>query len=312
MGNVLDGIKNVKNADKIIIGAKAYDEEEHKWGTIVGYEEESDDIIMENDDDYDSTWYVTPCFVHPIAEGYHLNIDEEVVVCYELGINALEQFYVPEYNKGFFDFEVTHDSDEYDCTNYNECVIETICKKLASDMQDMTNDEDGNFYGTIYYFFYHVLKTKANADKVAFIKEYVDADAERLYEQIVSNLVDIAFTNLLPCIDNIDNNEGERIANKIEKLPILDIIRISMATPYWLIRYRARLGVDKYSNTKNKYKVEGVHTEKLYVEVEAETWEEAKQIAQDKLNAYPISENADIILVNSESKVKHWSKKRNK
>lgn len=310
MANVINGIKGVKNADKFIIGVKAYDDKEHKWGTIVGYEEELDVVIME---DENGTWYVSPCFVYPIAEGYHLKINAVADVCYEVSEHFDFPYYVPYYNKDFYDFEVKNDS-EHDSTNYYDNVVGDICKKLASDMSDIVDNENNDeidCFNTAYMFFFSVLKTKANADKIAFIKKYVDADVEKLYTQIVSDLTNMALANLLPCFDRITIEERETITNKVKSLPFLDIIHLAKAKEdsEWLKARKKRMDVDKYFSKKKKYKVEGIYTEKLYVEVEAETWDNAKELAQNKLSNYPNS-NKNVSVAESNCKIKRWNKER--
>lgn len=311
---------NIKNADKQTIGALAYDIVNNQWGTIVSINK-NETITLKNDEYDMAKWDTYRENVYPVVKDCTLNVDDSVYVCYEVATDLDYPYYVPEYDGNFYEFEVTHKEERKNATDdskcYLNCMVDTLCKSMATDLTDMVNDDYGNRHATIYEYFLGYLKEEAKNNKADFIKKYVGYDTDKVYAEIVSTLTNSAFTILVPydIAEKMDTNVREAIADKINSLPLAELIHIDNTTTtdsVYLTDIRKRLDIERYVHPKRKYDIEAIITSKYLVKVEAENLDKAKDLAWELLNKYPIMGQKEVQLIESEPKIKRWDNENKK
>lgn len=304
---------SIKNADKQTIGTLAYDIVNNQWGTITSINK-NETITLKDDN---SKWDTFRENVYPIVKDCTLNVDNSIYVCYEVATDLDYPYYVPEYDDNFYEFEVTHNEKGKDPTEVSECylnnMVDTLCKSIATDLTEIADVDYENRHSTIYEYFLGYLKEIAKNNKADFIKKYVGYDADEVYAEIASALTDSAFTILVPCkiAEKMDTNVREAIADKVNSLPLAELIHIDNTTStdsVYLTDVRKRLDIERYVHPKRKYDIEAIITSKYLVKVEAENLEKAKDIAWELLNKYPIMGQKEVQLIESEPKIKRWDK----
>lgn len=312
---------SIKNADKQVIGAKAYDIVNNQWGTIISIGK-YETITLENKEYNIPRWETFRENVYPVVKDCTLNVDESVDVCYEVATDLSYPYYVPEYDDNFYEFEVTHKADRKNTSDFSKSYLDdmtdTLCKNIANDLTRIANDDYGNRHGTFYEYFLGYMKEEAESNKVDFIKRYVGYDADKIYAEIVSGLTNSAFTMLVPCeiAEKMDTNIREAIADKVNSMSLEDLIHIDNVSTdsVFLTTIRKELDIEKYIHPKKRYDIEAIITSKYLVKVEAENLEKAKDLAWELLNNYPIMGQKEVQLIESEPKIKRWDtdNKKNK
>ena len=311
----------LKNSDKQVVGATAYDVERYCWGTIRSVSEDA--ITLETKE---GTLYTTErSAVYPLAENLRLAHERNLLICYEMCYGIEYPYYCPEYDEGEYEYEVV-DITENNTEKESQVMKLSIADKNARDMADMLINALADTYFDAYGY------PLQNEYDVAFIRTYIDriynsfSDAELKIQEIYKGLkygdlksyVDEIFneevlhTCQLKLLDNwllkkLSTDEIETIYDKINSLDRVVLLGIYNDENDLVKTYKEKLGINELAKKflPKKYKVKCIAVSKYEVEVTASDFESAKKKAEDSLkSATPTISNAT--LVEQKVKAKNW------
>ena len=311
----------LKNLDKQVVGATAYDVEKYCWGTILS--------VSENGIEFKTTksgnvYTAERDAIYPLAENLRLAHERNLLICYEM-CNGLEYpYYCPEYDEGEYEYEVV-DITENNTEKESQVMKLSIADKNARDMADMLINALADAYFDAYGY------PSANEYDVVFIRTYIDriynsfSDAELKIQEIYKGLkygglksyVDEIFneevlhTCQLKLIDNwllkkLSTDEVETIYDKINSLDRVVLLGIYNDEDDLVKTYKEKLGINELAKNylPKKYKVKCVVESKYEVEVTAFNFESAKKMAEKSLESETLSSSCT--LVESKVKAKNW------
>ena len=209
-------MSNIKNLDKFIAGADAYNLYDNEWVKIIHVDKDKEECKVEVERT-GSSYNIRMELLCPNADGVRLKKNPRYSVCYNAVIDISSPYYSPNYNEYFEEDDVTHE----------------VLKTENHEVLKTENHE------TIDYFVKYMTclfedKFNAKMGRNNFIADYIHSkfgEGERALNDFMNALEDNSMGAMLD--DMIENNLIEDsknrlaiLAQNIDKLDYTDLLRI--------------------------------------------------------------------------------------
>ena len=201
-------MSNIKNLDKFIAGADAYNLYDNEWVKIIHVDKDKEECEVEVERT-GSSYNIRMELLCPNADGVRLKKNPRYSVCYNAVINISSPYYSPNYNEYFEEDDVTHEVLKTE----NHETIDYFVKYMTRLFEDKFDAEMG---------------------RNNFIADYIHSkfgEGERALNDFMNALEDNSMGAMLD--DMIENNLIEDsknrlaiLAQNIDELDYTDLLRI--------------------------------------------------------------------------------------